>query len=638
MTRTAAAQLPLIPIGRGPRGRLISAQRRKRLAIVAVLWSIGITPSVLDLSLPLKAVGVGLIFPGTGALYRGNVWLFLIVLALTAIAIYRMWVVADHLSLPALYLGSAVLVASLPGDTAWTWVAWVAPCVVAASIALIEALRWIAFLRARGIGRERNTYLQNQSVQTDFACLASGDPDVIESTLDELRLQRWVLDHALQPLGNWDVYDWSEKAQRDPRSVRYQLNWLQWALAIGQFSRTPAFSGYVAEGQRRLIERMRDRRIWGYWRSENVGGNLDFNADPVRKDNIMFSGYLELMVGTYAVLNSDRRYDAPGALTFTWDDDRRFVYDHAGLSDVIEYNFRTSRLGLFACEPTFVFPICNTIGLLGLAYRDVLDDGQRAARLLPRFARSLDEEFTAADGDLHVALCDRYGFRAVPFRGTDLTGQHGFYLRPLLPGVSERIWGVCRRELAETRAFAQDRARGRSTYLGDWGSKKASLAILFMSLASQSREFGEDDVHREVIDTAREVLGWRVENGVGCYERISRVGNAQLALAQLNRCDGWLQMLRFPRPHAWDHGPRLADVAYPDVLVAKAVAHDDRLDLVLYPGNGPGRRHLHLDRLLPGVRYRTPGAIEDSVTADATGRATITADIEKRLELVITAD
>jgi hypothetical protein len=80
--------------------------------------------------------------------------------------------------------------------------------------------------------------------------------------------------------------------------------------------------------------------------------------------------------------------------------------------------------------------------------------------------------------------------------------------------------------------------------LGDWGSRKASSATLYTSLASQSREFGDDDVHGEVIDTAREVLGWRVQRGVGCYERASRVANAQLAVAQVNRCDGWLQMLR----------------------------------------------------------------------------------------------
>jgi hypothetical protein len=181
---------------------------------------------MLDFSLPLKAAGIGMIFPGAGVLYRGNVWLFLIVLALAAIAIVRMCVVADHLSLLLLYLGSVVVAASLPGDTAWTWVVWVAACVVAASITLIEALQWMAYLRARRIGRECNAYLQNQSARTDFGCLSSGDPQVVESTLDELRLQRWVLDHALQPLDDWDVYDWSEKAQRDPRGVRYQLNWL----------------------------------------------------------------------------------------------------------------------------------------------------------------------------------------------------------------------------------------------------------------------------------------------------------------------------------------------------------------------------------------------------------------------------
>jgi hypothetical protein len=635
MTRTVVAVLPPIPIGRGPRGRLVGAQRRKRLAVVAGLWCIAIAPTVLDLPLRWKALGAGLIFPGAGELYRGHVWLFVAVLALTAVALYRMWVMADHLALPAIYLGAAVVAALLPGDISWPWVAWVVPCAAVAALAIGEALQWISYLRARQVGRRRNAYLQGHFTQTDFAVRTSSRPRVVESTIDELCLQRWVLDHALQPLDDWDVYDWSEKSQRDPRSVRYQLNWLQWALAIGQYTRTPSFSGYVAEGQRRLIERMRDRRIWGYWRAESIAGNFDFSADPVRKDNIMFSGYLELMVGIYAVLNSDRRYDVPGALTFAWDRDHRFVYDHAGLSDAVENNFRTSRFGLFACEPTFVFPICNILGLLGLAYRDVLDNGERAARLLPRFARSLEHEFTAADGDLHLALCDRYGLRAVPVRGTELTGQHGFYLRPLMPGVSERMWTICRRELVETHAFAPRQARGRSIFLGDWGSRKASSAALYASLASQSREFGDDDVHREVIDTAREVLGWRVERGVGCYERASRVANAQLAVAQLNRCDGWLQMLRSPRPHAWDHGPRLADVAYPDVLVAKAVADHDRLDLVLYPGGEPGRRFLHLDRLQPGARYRADGAVSAGVTADATGRATVAVDLDKRFELTV---
>ena len=213
---------------------------------------IGIGLSLLDLPLRWKAFGVGLIFPGAGELYRGNVWLFALVLALIPVAIYRMWIIADHLSLPALYLGSAVITALLSGGTCWPWVTWAVPVAVVASVAVVETLRWIGFARARRVGLERNSYIAHHPATTDvISVISSGSrngPRVVESTLDELRLQRWVLDHALQPIDEWDVYDWSEKGQRDTRSVRYQLNWLQWALAVGQFTRTPSFSGYVAEG------------------------------------------------------------------------------------------------------------------------------------------------------------------------------------------------------------------------------------------------------------------------------------------------------------------------------------------------------------------------------------------------------
>jgi len=41
---------------------------------------------------------------------------------------------------------------------------------------------------------------------------------------------------------------------------------------------------------------------------------------------------------------------------------------------------------------------------------------------------------------------------------------------------------------------------------------------------------------------------------------------------------------------------------------------------------------------IPIARGRAAGAVEDCVTADATGNATVTIDLEKRLAIVITAD
>ena len=63
--------------------------------------------------------------------------------------------------------------------------------------------------------------------------------------------------------------------------MRYQLNFVQYAMAMSQYTRTPAFTGYLAEAQRNAIEKMLDPRVWKYWRWENLWGNLRWEPDPM---------------------------------------------------------------------------------------------------------------------------------------------------------------------------------------------------------------------------------------------------------------------------------------------------------------------------------------------------------------------
>ncbi|WP_224387691.1 hypothetical protein [Pseudonocardia sp. ICBG1293] len=86
-------------------------------------------------------------------------------------------------------------------------------------------------------------------------------------------------------------------------------------------------------------------------------------------------------------------------------------------------------------------------------------------------------------------------------------------------------------------------------------------------------------------------------------------------------------------PQGWRTGPRLADVAYPDVLVARAVTDGRALDLVLRPGAGPVRTVLAVDRLVPGAVHRVTGARTDEVVADGDGRALVEVDLGDRLEV-----
>ena len=80
-------------------------------------------------------------------------------------------------------------------------------------------------------------------------------------------------------------------------------------------------------------------------------------------------------------------------------------------------------------------------------------------------------------------------------------------------------------------------------------------------------------------------------------------------------------------------GPLLADVMFPDVLVAKAYSHDSKsLDLVLYPGKSAGTFRLGFERLTPGSKY----AIGNSqLTADDSGCASVNVRIDGRTPFVL---
>ncbi len=131
-----------------------------------------------------------------------------------------------------------------------------------------------------------------------------------ELTVDQLATQRFLLDRALQPVGEWAGFDVTNQYLMG--AFRYQCNFSMWALALAQYAHTPAFQGYVNLAQRNLIEKMTERKVWEFWRQENLFGNLDPNPDPIRRDNIMYSGYYSLMLELYASNTGDLRYESLG--------------------------------------------------------------------------------------------------------------------------------------------------------------------------------------------------------------------------------------------------------------------------------------------------------------------------------------
>jgi hypothetical protein len=149
--------------------------------------------------------------------------------------------------------------------------------------------------------------------------------------------------------------DWSSMqgkgiGQDDFGGYRFQLAYMAYALALAHVHRLPAAPGVFQPTFERLIEKMLLPEVWMYWRDTSRGGAI-FNMhladrlheewNPVVRDNIMYSAYVQSMALVYHYLFDDDRYAKPGALSFRhWSffwggEEKRFDYDESSLNDHI---------------------------------------------------------------------------------------------------------------------------------------------------------------------------------------------------------------------------------------------------------------------------------------------------------------
>lgn len=118
-----------------------------------------------------------------------------------------------------------------------------------------------------------------------------------ELSWDDLQRLRLLLDRALQPVERFEGFEWRDQFQT--AAVRYQVNFMAYALALTRQRYAPAAEGYFLDAQRQLLAKIGDRRLWRYWQLENAWGRLRFGADPVPQENIMYSGFTALQMAIW---------------------------------------------------------------------------------------------------------------------------------------------------------------------------------------------------------------------------------------------------------------------------------------------------------------------------------------------------
>lgn len=453
---------------------------------------------------------------------------------------------------------------------------------------------------------------------------------VAELTPDDLELERYLLDLTLQPLDRFDGFAHIEQYLLS--ALRYQLNYACYALAQAQYNYTPAFTGYLTEAQANTIEKMRNKRVWGYWAHECLVGYQRWNPDPIVFANVMYTGFFGVMLGLFETLN-DTRFSEPGALTLRWSDDTEYVYEFRSLCEAIVHNMDISSHGpLYPCEPRLIYPMCNAFSLSTLLIHDRLHGTDFGAGRTEQMAQAFDTHKYLQPDNRFLAARGPLKFVMSPSVGND--GVMSYWLDFAMPEQAAKTWENLREKLVR---ITDDDVKIKATTweILDPGNYSPGTGMSRVSVMAAAKEHGDDELAAALemsLDKRYRVVR---KNGARAYTGISSWGNAGHVMARFTTENSMADLMAGKVPKPWKTGPILAQAGYPDVLVARAVTDGRGLNLVLRPGNGGGRTVLGIQRLAPRRDYVVTGGVDDTLTADDDGCAVLTVDLDDRLEVML---
>lgn len=609
------------------RGRLL-----RLAALQAAVWSTGLV-LVLTGGSVATTVGGSLAFPGGGHLVAGHWPGFVVTLVGLAIGVLTWWMIGAYAA-PLLVVAVDLVVVALMSEGQGHEPSAIGTALV---LSLAPAV-WLLSLAAHAVRHRRRT----RRAAALNPLLASADvratvvpsapvPPTREASVEDLARLRHALDLALQPLEAFEGFDRRDEFRE--AALRYQLCILGYALSAYRYHCAPAFAGYLTEAQSRAILKMGDRKVWGYWALENAWGRFRLDRDPVdNTDNIMLTGWQGVAVGMFETLEDDR-FSQPGALTYRWSDDEAYAYDFGALADSIGRNMRRSPFTLYSCEPRWIYPVCNTFGVNTLLLDERLHGGTDLADLRDDIRQAYLQEFHRPDGRVVGVRSETIGLSWSPWAGDGVWLPTTYWLHPVFPELAHRSWWLMRNTVLREKGgrFALPPTLANRCDSGSYVFGKETFGQVLLAMAA--REIGDEEVASATLRHLDETQPLLHADGASRFDGLSTQGNLYELMARFGRPSGLRDLLGAGLPEAWRTGPRLADAAYPDVLVARAETDGAALECVLHPGAEPGRTAVVLDRLRPRATYRLDGAVDAEVVADDEGRAVVEVDLAGRTEL-----
>ncbi len=398
---------------------------------------------------------------------------------------------------------------------------------------------------------------------------------------------------------DWSLMQGKGVGQDDFGGYRFQLAYMAYALALTHVHRLPAAPGVFKATFQRLIEKILMPEVWMYWRDTSRGGAI-FNMhlteqlheewNPVVRDNIMYSAYVQSMALLYNYLFDDDRYAKAGALSFRhwsffWGGaEKRFDYDQNSLNEHLYWQMvENGYLGI-ACEPNCIFQICNQPAILGFRMHDLISGGAVADEV----TRSYEEawkQFGRLDANGHyntMMLADSKTLRPNEVKapwvdawcGTLMNMWNRDFVRANYP-----------RQVRDLLVPGKDGALSvRSAPVMEvMGQRVVTDTCDFGWVAAWASEMGDTATLQGLLTHADRYMGPAWRNGGLYYPRNDieadgegnrtvvepLTGNVLLGLARLNIPDGFWRLYNAPWDRSHFSEPALIDVAS-DIDVSEA--------------------------------------------------------------------
>ncbi|KAH7084604.1 hypothetical protein BKA63DRAFT_457638 [Paraphoma chrysanthemicola] len=207
--------------------------------------------------------------------------------------------------------------------------------------------------------------------------------------------------------GEFALMGHQDPSQEWETSYRYQFSAMAYAAGAAHYHRLPAMRAMFKSLIHKLIKKMLRREVWGYWYLTSQGcitHDPDLTelrkpwADPVVRENIMYSGHLLLMVSLYSMLFADNSFDEPDGIVFDWDPmfwgfgPEKFVYSRSSLHEVILKEMEGSGWLGACCEPNMIFVVCNQFPIIATRYIDTIKGTNRTEEVVTKYRAAWDKK------------------------------------------------------------------------------------------------------------------------------------------------------------------------------------------------------------------------------------------------------